>query len=99
MRASMLLACFRRMEPIRGQTREAALVTIGTVVGTHNLPCHGNVFGGVWPWWNGNVVVASYADGHAKAVQLNSLTAECNVQAGWGGYITDKSKYNWSTTF
>ena len=57
-------------------------------------------FGGVWPWYNsGQSVVVSYADGHARSVNLMSLTAGCNALDGWNGQITDKTKDNWATTF
>jgi len=57
-------------------------------------------FGGVWPWHtDGHMIVNSYADGHAKSINLVGITAGCNVLDGWAGEITNKSLYNWSTTF
>lgn len=65
-----------------------------------STPLAWNVFGGVWPWHSGGtMVIASYADGHAKSSQLTSLAAGCNVLDSWAGIITDKSKYSWATTF
>jgi len=59
-----------------------------------------NQFGGVWPWHTGGrMVVVSFADGHAKSLQLTQITTGCNVLDGFGGFITNEATYDWSTTF
>ncbi|MHB8635392.1 MAG: prepilin-type N-terminal cleavage/methylation domain-containing protein [Fimbriimonadaceae bacterium] len=62
-------------------------------------PLAWNVFGGVWPWYNsGQIFIASYCDGHAKAVPIGAAATGCNVQDSWGGFITNPSIYNWAST-
>jgi len=58
-------------------------------------PLAWNVFGGVWPWHFGDIANVGWEDGHAKSMKVSALTAGCDVQNGWGGYIFDKEKYLW----
>jgi prepilin-type N-terminal cleavage/methylation domain-containing protein/prepilin-type processing-associated H-X9-DG protein len=61
-----------------------------------STPTAWNVFGGVWPFHtNRTLVNVAFADGHVKAMPLKAITAGCDVQDAWGGYITDASKYLW----
>jgi prepilin-type N-terminal cleavage/methylation domain-containing protein/prepilin-type processing-associated H-X9-DG protein len=53
-----------------------------------------NVFGGVWPWHQ-KMANVMFADGHAKAMQVGAIAGGCNVVAGWGGQIFDRTQYIW----
>jgi prepilin-type N-terminal cleavage/methylation domain-containing protein/prepilin-type processing-associated H-X9-DG protein len=53
-----------------------------------------NVFGGAWPWHSGLANVG-WADAHAGAKQMSQVTAGCDVQNSWAGFIFDKEKYLW----
>jgi prepilin-type N-terminal cleavage/methylation domain-containing protein len=62
-------------------------------------PLTWNVFGGVWPWHlNGTQVVVAWADGHTKVQNMSSVAAGCDVKDGSSGFVTDPSKFIWSTT-
>jgi len=55
-----------------------------------------NVWGGVWPLHRANqIAIVSFADGHAHALRIPQISAGCDVQAGWGGFIFDRDKYIW----
>jgi prepilin-type processing-associated H-X9-DG protein len=55
-----------------------------------------NLYGGAWPWHSsGQVAVVSFADGHVKAMRMGAVAAGCDVRDGWGGRVTDRSKYIW----
>ncbi len=59
-------------------------------------PLAWNVFGGLWPWHTDHrQVVTSFMDGHAKSVALGQFSQGCNVRDGWGGLVTDQTKYMW----
>ncbi|HEY0868111.1 MAG TPA: prepilin-type N-terminal cleavage/methylation domain-containing protein [Fimbriimonas sp.] len=53
-----------------------------------------NVFGGVWPYYNKQATVG-YADGHAKTLKIEQISAGCDVRNSWGGYITNPDVYIW----
>ena len=57
-------------------------------------PLNWNVYGGVWPWHN-QMVTTSWVDGHIKSRTVQSLTAGCDVQDHYGGFIMDLEKYLW----
>ena len=57
-------------------------------------PIWGGVYGFAWPW-HGDFATVAFCDGHIKALTMNALAAGCDVQDGWGGYITDREKYLW----
>ncbi len=59
-----------------------------------STPLAWNVYGGVWPWHNEMVNVA-FCDGHVKSLRVSALTAGCDVQDGFGGYIYDSAAYLW----
>lgn len=62
-------------------------------------PLAWNVFGGVWPWYNsGQMFIASYCDGHAKALPIQAAAVGCNVKDSWGGFITNVGTYPWIST-
>jgi prepilin-type N-terminal cleavage/methylation domain-containing protein/prepilin-type processing-associated H-X9-DG protein len=66
-----------------------------------NTPNAWNVFGGVWPYYNGAGTKTGaranvgWADGHAKSLTIPQVAVGCNVLPSWGGRITDKDKYIW----
>jgi prepilin-type N-terminal cleavage/methylation domain-containing protein/prepilin-type processing-associated H-X9-DG protein len=52
------------------------------------------VYGGAWPWHSGKFTMA-FADGGARSVTAAELTAGCDFDSGWRGYIQDQSMYIW----
>ncbi|RYG45850.1 prepilin-type N-terminal cleavage/methylation domain-containing protein [bacterium] len=63
---------------------------------TPSQPRARTVYGGAWPWHNGGTqVIASYTDGHVKALPKEALAAGCDVQDESSGNVTDPEKYIW----
>lgn len=50
--------------------------------------------GGLYPWFKKSITI-TFLDGHIKAVPLPEVTAGCDVQSNWQGYIIDDSRYIW----
>jgi prepilin-type processing-associated H-X9-DG protein len=54
----------------------------------------GNRFGGAWPWHGGRFTVG-FVDLHVAALNVEALTAGCEVRRQWGGLIHDRHAYIW----
>jgi prepilin-type N-terminal cleavage/methylation domain-containing protein/prepilin-type processing-associated H-X9-DG protein len=52
-------------------------------------------YGGAWAWHNGRVNVI-YTDGHGGTLSMDELSAGCDLQPNWQGYINQPDKYLWS---
>ena len=52
------------------------------------------VYGGAWPWHNGQFTVA-FADGRVDMVSMNELIQGCAFREAWGGLIESSSAYIW----
>jgi prepilin-type processing-associated H-X9-DG protein len=55
-----------------------------------------NVHGNAWPWHRGRMNMAM-VDGHVRTVSPEQLTAGCELEDEWRGYITDVDRYIWDT--
>ena len=88
-------------DPVKGDTRPGYSPSYGYYWyggWNPNSPKAWNAFGGAYPYHNsGRTCVISYVDGHAAAKAITSIADGCDVKPGWGGYITDASKYIWTS--
>ena len=51
-------------------------------------------FGGLWPWHTGRMTTVM-ADGSARAMTPERVTAGCDVRVRWRGMINDSERYIW----
>ena len=56
-----------------------------------------NEFGGAWHWHKANLFVIGMLDGSAQAINIDQLTAGCDVREAGQGRAYDLSAYIWDT--
>lgn len=94
--------CFYYQDPTSG-AYESTWVSDPTGNGNYyyggwnpSTPLAWNVYGGVWPYYNGPRATVGFVDGHAKSWSIPQISEGCNVLDGDSGLVTDLSKYHWS---
>lgn len=65
-----------------------------TSEGWQEEPTSAYVFGGAWPWHSGKMNVAR-VDGSVRSMTPDQMSAGCDQQPGWQGYINDRDAYLW----